>query len=114
MNDFVPGGQHHDAEYVGRLMVEAPCVYGTDVADDQGNPPNLVASGKPVLVLLSLPRAGTRQDPVSGAIWVWGYGPMNNGDLVAAGGGYTNDAPPECPLATGGQFYASTLRPKQE
>lgn len=114
MNDFVPGGQHSDAEYVGRLMVDAECVYGIDVADDQGNPPSLDTSDRPPLVFISLPKAGTRRDPVSGAIWVWGYGPMNNGDLVAGGGGYTSSAPPECPLASEGQFYASTLQPGQE
>ena len=114
MNDYLLGGQHHDAEYVGRLRVDGPCVYGIDIADDQSNPPSLDASGRPLLLFLSLPSAGTRQDPVSGAIWVWGYGPMKNGDLVIGGGGYTNSVQTECPLATGGQFYASTLRPKQE
>jgi len=114
MNDYLLGGQHHDAEYVGRLRVDGPCVYGIDIADDQSNPPSLDASGRPLLLFLSLPSAGTRQDPVSGAIWVWGYGPMTNGDLVIGGGGYTNSVQTECPLATGGQFYASTLRPKQE
>ncbi len=111
MNDYILGDQHHDAEYSGRLRIDGSCIYGIDIVDEQGGLPMPDEAGNSSAIFLSLPSAGTRQDPVTKSIWVWGDGPINDGDLITAGGGYDRDVPTECSRLTDGAFHAHSLEP---
>lgn len=84
------GDDHHEAELCGYLIIEEPYVHvlATEAGWDPDIDPGLHRSDEGSLVYhwINLPRSGTRYDPRTRSLWVWGEGPMTDGDHVSVGG----------------------------
>ena len=91
MWDDDPDGDGHSAALCGYLIIEEPYVHVLQTEREWGHEvdPGLARSedGSLLYAMIMLPRPGTRYDPETRSLWVYGEGPMTDGDHVLVGGG---------------------------